>query len=290
MENILKIEIIKNIFEIREKIKKFKRKNLTIGLIPTMGALHAGHESLIKKAGEECDAVIVSIFANPIQFAPGEDFDKYPQQLELDSQICSKLGVDLIFAPSVKEMYPYESESIENNLTLVVPPLAYQDKLCGKSRPGHFNGVATVVLKLFNIITPDSTYFGRKDVQQLAVITKMTEDLNLPVKIIGCPTVRDSDGMACSSRNRYLSEKSREKAVSIYKALKKIEELYNFGMESSSQAINQSKSLLHPDIELEYFEAIDFETFESIDILRKNTFVAIAAKVDSTRLIDNIII
>ncbi|OGH99913.1 MAG: hypothetical protein A2Y25_05475 [Candidatus Melainabacteria bacterium GWF2_37_15] len=251
-----KAHIITNISDIKEKIGEIKCSGLTLGFVPTMGALHIGHESLIERANTECDAVIVSIFVNPIQFGPNEDFSKYPRQLEQDREICSKYGVDYIFAPIEQEMYPGKY------VTEVVPPALYQDRLCGKSRPGHFNGVATVVLKLFNIITPDKAYFGEKDAQQLAIIKKMVQDLNVPVEIIGCPIIRDADGLACSSRNKYLTKESREKALTLYKVL---------------QAHNLD--LLHPDIELEYFEEVE---------LGQDKFFAIAAKVDGVRLIDNI--
>lgn len=249
---------------IRQATKALKKDNLTIGFVPTMGALHIGHESLVKRAKEDCDAVIVSIFVNPIQFGPNEDFGKYPRQLEQDKEICSKLGVDYIFAPSEKEMYPGKY------ITEVIPPEHYQDRLCGKSRVGHFNGVATVVLKLFNIITPDKAYFGEKDAQQLAIIKKIVKDLNLPVEIVGCPTVRENDSLACSSRNKYLNKESREKALSIYKALRHA---------SQSGNLEQAMQLLDPDIEVEYFEETE---------LGEDKFIAIAAKVDGVRLIDNV--
>jgi len=257
------MKLFKTITETQTTINCLKNARLSIGLVPTMGALHIGHESLIKKAKQECNVVVVSIFVNPIQFGPNEDFDKYPRQLEQDSEICEKLGVDLVFAPSEDEIYPGKFN------TMVVPPEYYQDRLCGRTRAGHFNGVATIVLKLFNIIAPDNAYFGQKDAQQLAIIKKMVHDLNLPVNIVGCPTTREGDGLACSSRNKYLSGESREKAATIYKALQV----------AMTEGIEQGKSELHPDINLEYFELTE---------LGNDKFLAIAASVDGVRLIDNV--
>lgn len=278
-------EIITEIKSLQIQIKDWQSQNHTIGFVPTMGALHVGHESLIKKAREECDKVLVSIFVNPIQFGPNEDFDKYPRQLESDRKICSRNNVDMIFAPTPQEMYPSKED-----LTIVVPPSSYQDKLCGKSRIGHFNGVATVVLKLFNIVQPDKAYFGQKDAQQLVIIKKMVRDLNLPVEIIGCPIIRDEDGLALSSRNAYLSQEERQKALSLSKVLRKIEEGFAAGMNSSKESIDSALKLLHPDVKLEYLEILDANTLKSTDLLKENTLIAIAAKVGNVRLIDNLLI
>lgn len=277
--------IVNTINEIKEQIKHWKNQNLVIGFVPTMGALHIGHESLIKKACAECDRVVVSIFVNPIQFGPNEDYDKYPRQLELDRELCARNNVDMIFAPAPLEMYPDRSIYTE-----VVPPSSYQNKLCGKSRLGHFNGVATVVMKLFNIVQPDKAYFGQKDAQQLIIIKKMVRDLNIPIKIIGCPIIRDNDGLACSSRNAYLASEDREKALTLSRVLKKIEESYKEGICQSKKLMEDSLILLHPDIKLEYLEILDAETLEKIDILRENNIVTIAAKVGNVRLIDNLLI
>ncbi len=278
--------LINNISSIREEISGLRKKHLTIGLVPTMGALHIGHEALIKRAKQECDIVIASIFVNPIQFGPKEDFDKYPRPLEADKKVCDKLGVDLIFAPEIKEMYPDSGK----NITAVAPPESYRNKLCGKSRKGHFDGVATVVLKLFNIITPDRAYFGEKDAQQLIIIKKMVKDLNLSVDIISCPIIREPDGLACSSRNKYLSKESRGKALCIFRALKKAEELFNAGNESVSAVISTALKLFDPEVEIEYFEAYDLDTFEVIEKIKKNTLIAVAVKIDGVRLIDNLIV
>lgn len=278
-------EIIQKIQKIRTKIQEWKKQGLSIGFVPTMGALHIGHESLIKRAREENDKVVVSIFVNPIQFGPNEDFEKYPRQMEADKIICEKHNVDIIFNPAPDEMYP------ENKLiTSVVPPASYQDNLCGKSRIGHFNGVATVVSKLFNIVQPDKAYFGQKDAQQLIIIKKMVNDLNIPVEIVSCPIIRDKDGLACSSRNAYLSVDERAKALTISKVLNNINEQYQSGIKSSQQLIENALPLLNKDIKLEYLEVLDADSLNQILIVKENTLVAIAAKVGNVRLIDNLLI
>lgn len=288
MKNAAKTKLIHNISSIRDEIKKYKEKKSVIGFAPTMGALHVGHESLIKKAKQDCDVVIVSIFVNPAQFGPSEDFDKYPRQLEQDRETCEKLGVDIIFAPASEELYPQSETFTNENLTMVIPPSSYQEKLCGKSRKGHFNGVATIVLKLFNIINPDRAYFGRKDAQQLIIIKKMVNDLNIPVQIIDCPTVREPDGLAFSSRNKYLDTESRKKADCIYKTLKNIEGKYLSGEVSAKDLINQAKKNIHADMHIEYFEALDIDTLCPVENITSGNLVAIAVKIKGVRLIDNI--
>ena len=202
--------------EVREEVKKWRKKGMTVGLVPTMGALHNGHLSLIKKAKATCDKVVVSDFVNPIQFGPSEDFDKYPRTLDADMELCNSEGVDIVFAPSANEMYggKCNSDNCKDNtlkelprlsndtLTYVCPPFFYVNTLCGKSRTGHFDGVCTVVLKLFNIVQPDYAFFGQKDAQQVIIIKKMVKDLNVPIQIIQCPIVREESGLALSSRNK----------------------------------------------------------------------------------------
>lgn len=277
-------EKISEIKILREKIKDFKKQGLSIGFVPTMGALHAGHESLIKKASEECDVVVVSIFVNPVQFGPNEDYDKYPRQIEKDKEICERNHVNIIFLPSVQEMYP------EKDFTAVVPPASFQDKLCGKSRKGHFNGVATVVLKLFNIVQPDKSYFGQKDAQQLIIIKKTVRDLNLAVEIIGCPIIREEGGLALSSRNAYLSDEEKFKALTLSKVLRKIEDDYKCGIISAEKLIKNALPLLHPDAKLEYLEILDSSTLSEVKEVMQGSFIAIAAKIGNVRLIDNILI
>ena len=282
--------LINNIEEIKKNIKEWKQENTKIGLVPTMGALHKGHASLIETAKKTCDKVVVSVFVNPIQFGPNEDFDKYPRTIENDLELCKNLGVDIVFAPTPKEMYGENTKLSNTELTFVCPPYNLVDCLCGKARPGHFDGVATVVLKLFNIVKPDYAFFGQKDAQQLFILKKMVKDLNIDLTIVPCPIVRETDGLALSSRNTYLSKEERKNALTISKALKEIEKLYNSGTVDTNILFDAGFSILNPNIDLEYLEFRDFETFEKIHTAKKNTLVAIAAKVRQTRLIDNTIL
>lgn len=287
--------------ETREQIAEWKNQGLTIGFVPTMGALHIGHMSLVKEAKKACDKVVVSVFVNPTQFGPNEDFECYPRTLDSDKKICSENGVDMIFAPSAKEMYPSlcdssettynKSESLTSKyLTTVKPPENFTNKLCGKSRLGHFDGVATVVVKLLNIIQPDKAFFGQKDAQQLAIIKQFTHDLNIPVDIIPCPIKREPDGLACSSRNKYLTQESRQKATSIYRLLKKVKELHDKGVNNINEVSEIAINELHPDISLEYLEFLNADSMQNQVKLSKNTLVALAVKLDNVRLIDNIVV
>jgi len=290
MTDYKKTEILADISLVRNKIREWKKQGLSVGFVPTMGALHIGHESLIKKAREENDRVVVSIFVNPIQFGPNEDFEKYPRQLDADCKMCVKNKVELIFAPTPQIMYPEKNNSSDGDITTVVPPISFQDKLCGKSRPGHFNGVATVVLKLFNIVQPDRAYFGQKDAQQLIIIKKMVKDLDIPVEVIGCPIIRESDGLACSSRNTYLSLSERENALCLSKVLFKISELFDSGVTDVNYALSEATKILNKNIDLEYLEVLDFKNLKKIDTLKNDTIILIAAKINKVRLIDNIIL
>ncbi len=282
--------LLNKINEVRTNIKQWKKEGLTIGLVPTMGALHEGHASLIKKAKETCDKVVVSVFVNPIQFGPNEDYDKYPRTIEKDTEVCDKIGADIVFAPTPKEMYGDNIKLSNDELTFVCPPYNYVDCMCGKARPGHFDGVATVVLKLFNIVTPDYAFFGLKDAQQLFILKKMVKDLNLDITIVPCPIVRENDGLALSSRNTYLSEEERNNALTISKALKYIQTLFNQGTTDTNILFDSALSVLNKDIDLEYLEFRNYETFEKVTEAKENTLVAIAAKSGKTRLIDNIIL
>ena len=282
--------LLNHIAELRKNIKDWRKSGLTVGLVPTMGALHKGHASLIKKAKETCDKVVVSVFVNPIQFGPNEDYDKYPRTIEKDMELCNSEGVDIVFSPTPKEMYG-ENVSLSNtDLTFVCPPYNLVDCLCGKSRVGHFDGVATVVLKLFNIVTPDYAFFGQKDAQQLFILKKMVKDLNLDLTIVPCPIVREDDGLALSSRNTYLSSDERKSALSLSKALHQIEKVYLQGITDINILFDTAISILDKGVEMEYLEFRDFETFEKVKEAKTNTLVAIAAKVGKTRLIDNIIL
>ena len=286
----MNVILLNNIEELRKNIKEWKKNGLSVGLVPTMGALHKGHASLIKKAKETCDKVVVSVFVNPIQFGPNEDYDKYPRTIDQDMALCGEEGADIVFAPTPKEMYG-ENVSLSNTeLTFVCPPYNLVDCLCGKSRVGHFDGVATVVLKLFNIVTPDFAFFGQKDAQQLFILKKMVKDLNLDLTIVPCPIVREDDGLALSSRITYLSADERIRALSLSKALKQIEKIYLQGVTDINILFDTAISILDKGIEMEYLEFRSFDTFEKVDKAQTNTLVAIAAKVGKTRLIDNIIL
>ena len=280
--------LIHTIEEVREKVREWKKQGLTVGLVPTMGALHAGHKSLIDKSVERCDKTVVSVFVNPIQFCPGEDLDKYPRTLEADEKLCNDAGVDIVFAPSPKEMYG-EGHIMSNDfLTYVIPPFFYVDKLCGKSRVGHFDGVCTVVNKLFNIVQPDFGFFGEKDRQQLIVLKKMVKDLNIPITIVPCPIVRDESGLALSSRNKYLTEDQKEDALALSKILFNIKACYNKGVTDCKALYETAYAYLNQNHSLEYLEFRDENDLEEKKIADDNTVVFIALKIGEVRLIDNI--
>lgn len=280
--------LIHTIEELREQIKQWKKEGLTVGLVPTMGALHDGHLSLIQKSVEKCDKTVVSVFVNPIQFCPGEDLDKYPRTLDADRTLCENAGVSIVFAPSPKEMYG-EGHIMSNDfLTYVVPPFFYVDKLCGKSRVGHFDGVCTVVNKLFNIVQPDFALFGEKDRQQLIILKKMVKDLNIPVTIIPCPIVREESGLALSSRNKYLSEKGKEEALVLSRILNNIKICYNKGIRDVNALTETAYSFLNENHTLEYLEFRDSNNLEEKKVADNETIVFIALKVENVRLIDNI--
>lgn len=276
----------KEIKKVKEKILHWKKEGLKIGLVPTMGALHQGHLSLIKKSVETCDRTIVSVFVNPIQFGPSEDLDKYPRTLEADLKLCEEAGVDVVFYPNPEEMYGQGQRS-SDFFTYVVPPFFYVNKLCGKSRGGHFDGVCTVVMKLFNIVQPDFAFFGQKDAQQLVIIKKMVKDLNIPINVISCPIVRDENGLALSSRNKYLSEEGRKEALVLNKILTNIKTCYNNGIKDTKALSETAFDFLNQHHELEYLEFVDKETLEDKVIADDNTLVLTAIRVDNIRLIDN---
>ena len=274
------MKIIHKIDELKDVIKNI---NKTIGLVPTMGALHLGHASLIKKSVEQNEFTIVSIFVNPVQFGINEDFEKYPRTLKKDAKMCEELGVDIVFAPAADEMYQDTKE-----LTLVCPPYSVINKLCGKSRPGHFDGVATVVSKLFNLSKCKRAYFGQKDAQQLFIIKKMVKDLNFDVEIIPCPIVRENDGLALSSRNSYLDESSRGKALKLSKALNYAKELWQKGIRNKQTLCDSALKILEGTM-VDYIEIVNPETFEDWQENDKKALMLIAAKIPptNTRLIDN---
>lgn len=280
--------LLHKIDEVRDKIKEWKKQGLTVGLVPTMGALHNGHLSLIKKSVAKCDKTVVSVFVNPIQFCPGEDLDKYPRTLDADEKLCTEAGVDIVFAPSPKEMYG-EGHILSNDfLTYVIPPFFYVNKLCGKSRVGHFDGVCTVVNKLFNIVQPDFAFLGEKDRQQLIILKKMVKDLNIPVEIIPCPIVREESGLALSSRNKYLSDKDKENALALSKILFNIKACYDKGINDVNALTETAYAYLNESHSLEYLEFRDATDLEEKKVADKNTIVFIAVKIGDVRLIDNI--
>ena len=279
--------LLNTIKELREQVKNWRAAGLKVGLVPTMGALHEGHMSLIKKAKAECDKVVVSVFVNPIQFGPSEDFDKYPRTLDEDMKLCNAEGVDLVFAPNAKEMYG-ECRLSNDCLTYVCPPYFFVDKLCGKSRVGHFDGVCTVVMKLFNIVQPDCAYFGQKDAQQVIIIKKMVKDLNIPVKIEQCPIVREESGLALSSRNKYLSEDGKKDAHVLSQILNNIKACYNRGITDIEALKETAYSYLTDNHDLEYLEIYNKNTLEDDEKASKNSIALIACRVDGVRLIDNI--
>lgn len=280
--------LLNKIEEVKKNIRDWKKEGLTIGLVPTMGALHAGHLSLIKKAKATCDKVVVSVFINPIQFGPSEDFDKYPRTLEADEKLCKENGVDIVFAPVPKEMYGDEGRLSNDILTYVCPPFFYVNKLCGKTRVGHFDGVCTVVLKLFNIVQPDYAFFGQKDAQQVIIVKKMVKDLNVPVKIIQCPIVREESGLALSSRNKYLTEEGKKDALVLSKILNNIKACYKKGITDVAALKETSYAYLSEKHDLEYLEFVDRENLEDKTAADDNTIVLIACRVENVRLIDNI--
>lgn len=296
--------LINKIEEVRTQVREWRKQGLSVGLVPTMGALHEGHLSLIKKAKATCDRVVVSVFVNPIQFGPSEDFDKYPRTLEADTKLCDGEGVDIVFAPTSNEMYGGKcisdgslDDKIEevvggrlsnDTLTYVCPPFFYVNKLCGKSRVGHFDGVCTVVMKLFNIVQPDCAFFGQKDAQQVIVIKKMVKDLNIPVEIIQCPIVREESGLALSSRNKYLTEQGKVDALVLSKILNNIKSCYNKGITEVSALKETVYSFLTDKHELEYIEILNRNTLEEEKNANRDSIALIACRVEGVRLIDNL--
>lgn len=277
------MKVVKTKKELRDLLKSERQKGKTIGLVPTMGYLHEGHLSLMRKANEENDLVVISVFVNPTQFGEGEDYGTYPRDLEKDTKLAQSVGVDLLFAPDTHEMYE------ENNITFV-DMAGLTNTLCGASRPGHFRGVMTVVTKLFNIVNPDRAYFGQKDAQQVAVLKKMVKDLDFDLEIVEMPIVREVDGLAMSSRNTYLSSEGRKAALKISQALFDAREQIKDG-EKDAKGIQEQiieKLSSHPLVRIDYVEVVNASTLESIEEVRGNVLAAVAVKIGSTRLIDNI--
>ncbi|GFR34235.1 pantoate--beta-alanine ligase [Thermobrachium celere] len=274
--------IIKSVDEMKRHMKDIKKQGRSIGFVPTMGYLHEGHMSLIKRARGENEVVVVSVFVNPTQFGPNEDYERYPRDEERDKKMCEEAGCDILFMPNKDDMY-------RENYSTYVEVYGLTEGLCGAKRPGHFRGVATIVTKLFNIVKPDRAYFGQKDAQQLAVIKRMVKDLDFDIEIVGCEIVRDVDGLALSSRNTYLSEEERKQAPILYKSLLKAKEEIEKGERASEKLIDLIKTTIleMPDAQIDYIEIVNNETLKPIEKVEGEVLIALAVKFGKTRLIDN---
>jgi len=280
------MEIIKSVIEMQKRAESIRLSGKRIGFVPTMGALHKGHISLFQKARDMSDVLIVSIFVNPIQFGQGEDYNRYPRDFASDEEKCLKAGVDIIFYPEKDDIYP-------SDFSTFVEVYKLSDIMCGRSRPGHFRGVATIVAKLFNIVKPHIAIFGEKDYQQAVIIKRMVKDLNLDIKVITCPIVRESDGLAMSSRNVYLSSDERKQATSIYKSLKEAEKMIISGERNSLVIKEKIRDIIeeNPSFKIDYIDIRDAENLSEIDIIDGRILIAVACLVGGkTRLIDNIVV
>ncbi|NRT35128.1 pantoate--beta-alanine ligase [Clostridium beijerinckii] len=274
--------LVKEIKELRNLIKAWKRDGLSVGYVPTMGALHEGHESLIKRAVEENDKVVVSVFVNPTQFGPNEDFDSYPRNINKDLELCVNAGAAIVFNPEPSEMY-YGDKSTSVSVS------GLTSVLCGAKRPGHFDGVCLVVSKFLNIVTPDKTYFGEKDAQQVAVIKRMVRDLNIDVEIVACPIIREEDGLAKSSRNTYLSKDERKAALVLSRSLEIAKDALRKGERNANNIKNAIKDVLNSELlaKIDYVEIVDSDSLKSVEIIERNVLIPIAVYIGKTRLIDN---
>lgn len=277
--------MIETISGIRSFVNAARQKGKDVGFVPTMGAFHQGHLSLMREARRRNGIVIVSIFVNPLQFSAGEDYDRYPRRIEQDAKMAESEGVDAIFAPSVAEMYPKGFDSFIDQTDL-------PSKLCGSFRPGHFRGVMTIVSKLFNIVKPDSAYFGQKDYQQFLIIRRTATDLNLDVDVRILPTVREEDGLAMSSRNLYLGPKQRKDATCLHRALRRAEEMVGAGESSAAKVAGEMKRLIHrvKGTRIEYVEIVNSETLEPVKEIKGKTLIALAVRIGKARLIDNTVV
>lgn len=278
------MNIVETIQEVREQVKEWRKQGLSVGLVPTMGYLHEGHKSLIDRAVAENDRVVVSVFVNPMQFGPKEDLASYPRDLDRDAALCENAGAALIFHPEASEMYHDDFSSFVDMNTLT-------GGLCGKTRPIHFRGVCTVVSKLFHIVMPDKAYFGQKDAQQLAVIRHMVSDLNFGIEIVGCPIIREEDGLAKSSRNTYLNEEERKAALILSKSLREGKALVEAGEKDVEKIRRVITDTLNsePMAKIDYVEIVDWNTLESVETIEGPILAAIAVYIGKTRLIDNFI-
>jgi len=279
------MRVFASIDEVHASCRELKRQGRRLGLVPTMGALHQGHLTLVRAARSSCDVVVVSIFINPLQFGPKEDFSHYPRDLERDRQVLEPEGVDIVFAPTAEEMYPSGSATY-----IVVERLS--EKLCGRSRPGHFRGVTTIVAKLFHIVEPDVAFFGQKDAAQSAIIRKMVQDLNFDIDLVIVPTVREPDGLALSSRNAYLSPEQRKAATVLYRALMRVQTLADKGERDAAVLAKAGKEVVQqePAVRLDYFEVVDPNTLERVKDISRGALIAVAGFLGETRVIDNIVL
>ena len=278
------MKIVTTIEEAKEQVREWKSQGLTVGLVPSMGYLHEGHASLMKAAVSQMDRVAVSVFVNPTQFGPNEDYDSYPRDLDHDIAVCEEQEVDMIFHPSVEEMYG-------KNYNTYVTMETLGDELCGKSRPIHFRGVCTVVTKLFNILTPDKAFFGQKDAQQLAIIKRMVKDLNMNLEVVGCPIIREDDGLAKSSRNTYLNPEERKAALILSKTIFMGQKMVEQGERDVKTLLDAMKANIEtePLAKIDYVEVVDGETMQKLEKIEDSVLVAMAVYIGNTRLIDNFI-
>jgi len=279
------MQIFEQIASMRQACRELQQRGKTVGLVPTMGALHDGHLSLVRAARAQCDVVAVSIFVNPLQFGPKEDLAKYPRDFERDCRMLLAEGVSLLFAPTVEQMYPPGAST-------VVHVEGLSDKLDGKLRPGHFHGVTTVVAKLFEIVRPRFAYFGQKDAAQLAVLRKMVRDLNMDVELVACPTIREADGLALSSRNVYLSPEQRKQALCLSRALSRVQTLAAAGEHRPATLLCATRQIIAAElaVNVDYAEIVDPDTLDPVHDLQRGALVAIACTVGATRLIDNVLL
>lgn len=278
------MNIVKTISEVRNEVKNWRKQGLSVGLVPTMGYLHEGHKSLIERACKENDKVVVSVFVNPTQFGPGEDLATYPRDIQRDAALCEDAGTALIFNPEPEEMY---FDDFHTYVTME----SLSDELCGKTRPIHFRGVCTVVSKLFHIVAPDRAYFGQKDAQQLAIIKRMVRDLNFDIEIVGCPIVREADGLAKSSRNTYLNPEERKAALVLSRAVRLGQELIQKGERNADVIVEKMKQLIEeePLAKIDYVQAVDAISIQPVTEIKGTVLVAMAVYIGKTRLIDNFI-
>lgn len=277
------MKIATTIAEVRAQVREWKQQGLTVGLVPTMGYLHEGHASLVKTSVQQCDRTVASVFLNPTQFGPGEDLETYPRDFERDCALLTECGCDMVFHPEVSEMYP------DGFATFVEVQSEMPRQLCGKTRPIHFRGVCTVVSKLFNIVTPDKAFFGQKDAQQLAIIRRMVLDLSMGIEIVGCPIIREADGLAKSSRNTYLSAEERKAALVLSRAVKLGQELVRNGEKNADAIVNAMRALIEqePLARIDYVSAVDGLTMLPVHEINGGELIAMAVYIGKTRLIDN---